>query len=617
VAIVFLALNGVGLGHLVRASVVCEVLADEGERPVIFSQGLFPLDDRSRFPGRTVPSLWRASEAVRLEVSSDIVSMARITLPSVVLEDTHPNPLTLPRGVRRVLVVRPPNFSYLQELENHYGRTFERFLLADSPRSPTWPYTPAETEALSRWPKWSSVDPIYRRARASDVAVVRRRYRVDDRPLCLFSMGGGGRQYPDGSDAPRFAASASRAADTIQALDPRARFLFVRGPYFPDDFDVDDRFETVDPEPLMPALVTLARLAVVRSGFNTMWECIAAGVPFVPVIGNTFEEPQDARLDGLRAAGLLSGDVATSWADERWRARYAAAAREVAARYPGRPDAAALRRAVLGQVRSVRMARAPSGAATPTRRRRRAGRRTGAATDGQARRPLTIRVDDVAVPEMTLGWLLGELAGRGLRASLEVIPYLNVLDEPRLARFDRRAELFEVAQHGYAHVPRADADRRSYEFSPAASAATDAELDDLAAGRAQLATTFPARFSGGFSPPFDAFPPWLPDAWRALGGAFVSQMRPAPPAPAVPCASAGVDVWDWGHDRPRGLNAIGRALSAHVAEHGYGGVVLHPHRLRSRAARHHLTLLLDLLTERGFYGVSLRAVALDAALAAR
>ena len=65
-----------------------------------------------------------------------------------------------------------------------------------------------------------------------------------------------------------------------------------------------------------------------------------------------------------------------------------------------------------------------------------------------------------------------------------------------------------------------------------------------------LEAAFPNRFTGGFSPPFDALPPWLPETWHSLGGTFVSCLiaNSFSGAP-MPVRRAGVDVWDWTIDR--------------------------------------------------------------------
>ncbi|HEX8051888.1 MAG TPA: hypothetical protein VF517_02780 [Thermoleophilaceae bacterium] len=607
-AVVFLALNGVGLGHLVRATTVCDALAQTGERPVVFSQGIFPLDERSEHPGKVVPSLWGTDEPVRRRVSGEIASMAALSLPAVLIEDTHPNPLTLPQEIRRALVVRPTTFAYLQDLNDHYSSVYSSFVLCDAAGSPTWPYSESETRVLSQWPQWGQVGPVYRRASEADADEVRRRHGIDgERRLCVFSMGGGGLHRSTDPDAVEFARLAGEVADAILAVDPSARLMFVRGPYFPDGVELDPRLEVVDQEPRMPALLSLAHAAVVRSGFNTIWECVAGGVPFLPFVGSTFAEPNDERLARLRAEGLLCDDPQRLWWDEDWRASFRERCRAITARNPGRPDAARLRTLLVGERRRVRV-RPPRPAPVRGRSALRTPRRRRPARAGS---PLAIRVDDVAVPELTLGWLLRILAERRLRASLDVVPYLNELNEASLAPFDPGGDLFEVAQHGYAHVPHSDAAGRRHEFAPDSERPAPDEVRLIRRGRAELLAAFPDRFGGGLSPPFDALPLWLADVWHGAGGLFVSHLfdRSLPPVP-IPVVRAGTDIWDWDRARPRPHQAILEAIEADRARHGHAGIVLHPRCLRRRSAQEHLVTLLDALAARGFYGASLRELAL-------
>ena len=64
-----------------------------------------------------------------------------------------------------------------------------------------------------------------------------------------------------------------------------------------------------------------------------------------------------------------------------------------------------------------------------------------------------IRIDDVVCHEPAFAGCSTLLAARGLRASLEVVPYLMEFDEGFLIASILPARLFEVSQHGYAHVP--------------------------------------------------------------------------------------------------------------------------------------------------------------------
>jgi hypothetical protein len=122
---------------------------------------------------------------------------------------------------------------------------------------------------------------------------------------------------------------------------------------------------------------------------------------------------------------------------------------------------------------------------------------------------------------------------------------------------------------------------------------------------------FPKRFSGGFSPPYDVLPAWLPALWHTLGGAFVSclQTNSMPGAP-LPVRRAGVGVWDWTMDRGLSRDAVTRKLVVQLALDGHAGIVLHPQCLRDRPEKLRLLSLLNRLEAEGAATVSLRDLAL-------
>ena len=595
-AVVMLALNGVGLGHLIRSTLVSQALASVGERPVIFSQGNYQTKKSAQFPSRQIPSLWRAPDRVRKQVASDLYSMAGISLPAVVVEDTHPNPIQLPAEVRRVLLVRPPFFEYLLHLNEKYGPTYSAYLLCDSPDSPTWPYDEEQTRQLAGWKAWHIVGPIYRTPSEDDIREVRMRYRLsEDQELCVFTMGGGGLQNPDDQDIARFLKLASEVADVVQPPGSDARVLFVKGPYFPPGIGIPSRFEIVADEEQMPALLKLAKGAVMRVG-NTTWECLAAGTPFIPLIGTTFEEPVQKRVNNLTVLGLIPQSIEQFWYDNKWRSEFRRIAQGVVARHTGSPNPLELQRLILDRP------------AEPVPPKLKAS--VIRAIEGKRQIPFVIRIDDVVCKEPTFCWLLELLAARGLRASLEVVPYLLEFEEQFLERFDPAHALFEVSQHGYAHVPRASASSRHCEFSTESVEPSAHEVEWIAKGKRQIETAFSKRFTGGFSEPYDALPHWLPGAWRELGGTFVSYItNPAPDAP-LPVTRAGVDVWDWTRARAITRSRMKRELAQQLAANGYAGIVLHPRCLRHESEKSRLVDLLDYVERSGAVTVSLRDCAL-------
>jgi hypothetical protein len=611
------AMNGQGLGHLIRSSVVGAALASVGERPVIFSGGVYRPTGLDRFPVRFVPSLWGATEEVRKRVASEVHSMASISLPSVVVEDTHPAPIQLPPEIRRVLLVRPTSFEYLLRLNEKYSELYAAFLLCDSPDSPTWPYDEAQTRQLAGgnpsaggnplaggnpvagWKKWHGIGPVYRTASEDDVRQVRARHHLSgDEEVCVFSMGGGGLSVtdPKGQDIIRFLRLASQVADVVERAGSRVRLLFVRGPYFPRRIPIPSRFELVQEEDQMPALLKIAKGAVIRAGFNTTWECIAAGTPFLPLVGTTYAEPVQERVSRLTSLGLIAPDIQSFWCDEQWRAEYRRVAGNVATAHPGAPEPLELRRLIFDREKMHSSAKPRPPSTRPK------GTKCGI--------PLVIRIDDVVCNEPAFGWLLGVLAARGLRASLEVVPYLVEFDEGLLDHFDPSGALFEVSQHGYAHLPRTSGSGLRCEFSPENAAPTAEDLQAITRGKRHMEQAFPHRFTRGFSPPFDVLPPWLPAEWNALGGSFVSCLHTnTVPGSPLPVTRAGVDIWDWAMDRSLESDLVKHKLAIQLALDGHAGLVLHPRCLRNRRDKLRLLNLLN-YAEASAATVSLRDVAL-------
>ncbi len=472
VAVVFLAIDGFGLGHLIRSSIVSHALASIGERPVIFTEGKYRPAALTKFPIRLVPPLHGVTDEVRKRVSSELLSMAAISLPAVLVEDTHPAPIELPAAVRRVLLVRPTSFEYLVRLNDRLGALYSAFLLCDSPDSPTWPYDDVQTRQLAGWKKWSVIGPLYRTPSEEEIQEVRTRHSVsEDQELCVFTMASGGVHVFDtkGQDIIRFLRLASQVADVVQTARPTPRMMFVRGPYFPPRIPIPSRFEIVREEPQMPALLKIAKGAVIRTGFNTTWECLSAGTPFMPMIGTGYVEPFAARLNRMASLGLVPSNIESFWFDDQWRAEYRRTVAGIVAAHSGAPDPRRVGGLILGPQRT-----------RPTAMRKPRASRPSSA---KHRIPLVIRIDDVVCEEPALCWLLDLLASRGMRASLEVVPYLVRLDQAFLDRFDPSGALFEVSQHGYAHVPRTSDSGRRCEFSPETASAHTGGIRSHRAGQ--------------------------------------------------------------------------------------------------------------------------------------
>ena len=161
-AIVFLPVNGIGLGHLTRSFIVSRELLARGEAPVVLAQGHYPEFMARAVPGCSIGPIHKASHAERRRSAAEIETCARRTRPAVVIEDTHPAPVEFAADIRRILLVRPTTMQQMRNLQAKYALNYETILVTDHWDSPTWPFTAAETAQIRSWSAWCCIGPIFR-----------------------------------------------------------------------------------------------------------------------------------------------------------------------------------------------------------------------------------------------------------------------------------------------------------------------------------------------------------------------------------------------------------------------------------------------------------------------
>jgi hypothetical protein len=192
---------------------------------------------------------------------------------------------------------------------------------------------------------------------------------------------------------------------------------------------------------------------------------------------------------------------------------------------------------------------------------------------------LLVRIDDVtSLSEEVL--ILIEWCHRfRLYASLEIIPYFCDFNELVLAELDRERRL-EVSQHGYAHIPSCDRLGRRGEFlGRPGSEPSPIDLRQIEWGRSTLLQLFPSRFKGGYSPPFDGLPPWLPTAWQKIGGSYLSVIWDEVLRPPLPVVRIRVEPWDWKRTCFRPADDIREEIIRSIQRDGQVGLVIHPQLL--------------------------------------
>ncbi len=596
-AIVFLTLNGVGIGHLSRAFVFCEAVKIEGYNPVVFSQGIYPPHFREKFPGKTIKSLGRATQAEQLSLVREIASYAGSSQPAIVFEDTHPASIKFAHYIQRILIVRPTTFRYLSWLAKNYGSSFRRFLVCDHPESPTWTFPPHETDEILSWKDWEFAGPVFRQLFEQNFETVRRRYALTpEQRVYVFTMGGGGRPSENDPDITTFRHKATEVAELLRAINPACRLIFVRGPLFPGGIQLPDLFESVNQEPCMAELLAVADGAVIRPGYNTVWECLRSSTHFFSIPGTTYMEPVEDRLNKLDRLGLSGSESISSWGDRDWKSAFMQRSQKIVTRWTGNPDRDLIRR-VLDETPRIRLFPAQ------------AGETQLLAVDEEALehareqlvnlksdKRLLVRTNEVIELDDSVKWILQECRSRNLFASLEVVPYLSTFAERDLDLLDP-GELFEVAQHGYANIARLDTHGYRGEFWLQSESEFKLAVQEITAGFARLSAAFPKRFRMGFSAPYDGLPEWLEAVWQKIGGRYLSVIRLHPPTSRLPAIRFGTELRNWKANQPRRIDDIMTELTTSMAECGYAGLVVHPRLIPDPLERVRLVRILDTLVD--------------------
>ena len=296
--VLFHAINGNGLGHLVRLSLIAGALGDDADA-AFFSTcrvakrywpgRLFGVDDRldERFglqPGR------RNLLAFHL-------AMNRFS-PDVVVFDTHwPYPVIgrlRERGIPAVLVIGSLAPGMMDAQLRVAVRDFASVLIASSPAELEDIYR-GETELLDRLaaPPCLVIGPVARTAGTS----------CGGRGV-IFTLGGGGEyQYRTATNSvDRFIEEFRTVALALRdglGLEP----VLAAGPFLDRSEESLRPFRLVRSERLHE-MFGPGVLVVARGGYNTTWEAVAAGARLVVVGDHTVTEDIGARGRFLESEGL-------------------------------------------------------------------------------------------------------------------------------------------------------------------------------------------------------------------------------------------------------------------------------------------------------------------------
>lgn len=326
--VVFHAIDGTGLGHMVRTSLIARALGERafGLQALLCTNAaraevLSPLlaDPRFRLlrlPYTNLDEAQAGDDPTPRRVNSEaFASAARAFEPDLLVFDTHvPKPLLRVPGLSgcaRALVLRSVTDAAREALlSNGVLSSMDRVLVPGDFGVVPWTLPPPLQARVVNIP------PLLRDASTSEQreAARARRGIPPDAPLIVATLGGGGGQLAPGkravlADADAFAQAVVEALSALVREARGLRAVAQIGPYatvapsapgvavetFAEDF---------------PALLESSDVAVAMAGYNAAHELVRAGVPTLWLCKEARHESQRARAEALVALGASPAALA-------------------------------------------------------------------------------------------------------------------------------------------------------------------------------------------------------------------------------------------------------------------------------------------------------------------
>lgn len=304
-----------GFGHVRRTLLIADALRALEPTAEIFLVGqvrsLLPLRET---PHRVInfPHMNRlpndAMETALRKLLNDVI--AEID-PALIVEDTFPDPnhLFLPaaREVPKALVLRKLSGIFFERMRRRGElRHYDRILVAqDWAGFTAGGHSPDSLLLAGNSSRFHFFEPVFHLPGPSEIADVERRYGAE--PLVVVAAGAGGETGDQGYTERLFMSLSAVAAQFLERSVP-ARFVFVTGPYYAGAAPPElGNITTVSYERSLAALLHLAKVAVIRPGFNSLHEAVSGPARLVLVPGHNTAEDQWG--DGRRLAARDGIDV--------------------------------------------------------------------------------------------------------------------------------------------------------------------------------------------------------------------------------------------------------------------------------------------------------------------
>jgi UDP-N-acetylglucosamine--N-acetylmuramyl-(pentapeptide) pyrophosphoryl-undecaprenol N-acetylglucosamine transferase len=292
--ILFYAINGVGLGHVARLSVVANAIGRaHPDLDLCFHSNSPAAGSFFDCPG-TIDLAAASSPASQYALTSQAFERAVAEhAPDLIVCDTHwPEKLNaMRRSMRRAIVLRMPDAGYAAKVMAFATETFDAVVLPHSRAAiDEWLVPDPAACPFMDHPAVQIVGPL---ARVATVHAMRSA-RV------LFLLGGGG-EYEGAPPVESLVARLHNVATHLRRCGVRSQI--VQGPFM--KFEVPpgpwDILRTYD----VPEYIDERTVVVARPSYNSCAEAVAAGARLV-IVGenNGYHEDAVGRAKWLEASGL-------------------------------------------------------------------------------------------------------------------------------------------------------------------------------------------------------------------------------------------------------------------------------------------------------------------------
>jgi len=307
--ILFLLKNGIGFGHFRRSLVIANELRKQGHIIYFLTQSTSTdLFKNKGFVVFNIPFMNRLPNNLsEIFLKKMVEFLIEKVNPDIVIEDTYPDNiyknLKSLQYRKKILISREwlADIAMLSYLVKGEYKNFDKIMILSSKDNFL---SLKQIPKLKLWLKLSSQisfhGPVFHAPEQIDIDQVECKY-IDGRPLIVFNAGAGGEHQNEGFCDKLFN-SAIEVARMFDANKISAKIIIVKGSHYQKKLNIPSNLQNVVEvgyEALLPALFNIAKVCVLRPGYNSVHETLHGKAQAVLIPSISWHEEQDILVKDL------------------------------------------------------------------------------------------------------------------------------------------------------------------------------------------------------------------------------------------------------------------------------------------------------------------------------